>query len=282
MMLTEARVRLAAAVCRNTRDFPGRWRLLRRTLTDVRAVGRGMRPTVVRTKHGFRLRCELEDWLSQHVFVSGSYEESTADLACRLVSPGSTVIDVGANVGFYTLLFSRLVGATGWVIALEPMPLALARLRRHLSMNRVSNVEVHAIAAAADRRRASFFLGPPEHTSISSLHPRADSAEITVDCAPLDDIVGDAAQVELIKIDAEGAEGEVLVGATRTLDRGVRHIIAEVNDTGWPGRLLERGYRMFWIDWDRLRSLENPFDPALPSQYNALFTLAPERLGLVS
>jgi FkbM family methyltransferase len=281
MMLTEARVRLAAAVCRNTTDFPGRWRLLRRTLADVRAVGRGMRPTVVRTKQGFRMRCELEDWLSQHVFVSGSYEESTADLVSRLVPPGSTVVDVGANVGFYTMLFSRLVGATGRVIALEPMPLALTRLRRHLSMNRVRNVEVHAIAATADRRRASFFLGPSEHTSISSLQPRAGSVEITVDCAPLDDLV-QGATVELIKIDAEGAEGEVLAGATRTLDRGVRHIVAEVNDTGWPARLLERGYRMFWIDWNGLRPLGNPNDPALPSQYNALFTLAPETLALAS
>jgi FkbM family methyltransferase len=281
-MLTEARLRLAAAVCRNTTDFPGRWRLLRRTLDDVRAVGRGMRPTVVRTKHGFRMRCELEDWLSQHVFVSGSYEESTAHLVSRLVPPGSTVVDVGANVGFYTLLLSRLVGPTGRVIALEPMPLALTRLRRHLSMNRVSNVEVHAVAAAADRRRASFFLGPAEHTSISSLRRRADSTEITVDCAPLDDLVEGEARVELIKIDAEGAEGEVLAGAARTLDRGVRHIIAEVNDTEWPARLLDRGYRMFWIDWNRVRPLENPHDSGLPSQYNALFTLAPETLALVS
>jgi FkbM family methyltransferase len=230
-----------------------------------------MSPTFVTTRHGFRIQCELEDWLSQHVFVSGSYEENTASLFEALIRPGDTVVDVGANLGFFTLLFSSLVGETGAVIACEPMPLALERLRRHLALNEAKNVTLHAVAVSSTNGEARFYLGPPEHTSISSLNPREHAAEVIVSCRRLDDLLA-GRHVDFIKIDVEGAEADVLEGAEETLRRGVRNIVAEVSSPAWPSRLLERGYRMYAIHWDALRPVLDPADPRLPTQYNALFT----------
>lgn len=66
----------------------------------------------------------------------GSYEYGKRRLFERLVRPGQVVWDVGANAGFYTLLASRLVGSTGSVVAIEPLPRNLSYLRRHLELNR--------------------------------------------------------------------------------------------------------------------------------------------------
>ena len=70
---------------------------------------------------------DLGDWLGSHVFATGEYEPSTSNVACEVIKPGMTVVDVGANVGYFTLLFASLVGSRGQVYAFEPL-----RVARHL------------------------------------------------------------------------------------------------------------------------------------------------------
>src|SRR6266436_706615 len=79
---------------------------------------------------------------STHGCWLGSYEYEKRKLFEELVGPGDVVYDIGAHVGFYTLLASVLVGHTGRVVAFEPSPRNLAYLRRHLAMNRLNNVTV--------------------------------------------------------------------------------------------------------------------------------------------
>ena len=271
-MLRHARLRALAMGLRHTRAFPGRWRLHRHALSEVREVGAQMRPRNVRTKDGFVITCDLRDWIGQYVYVTGAYEEASVNLVKRLVRPGDVVVDAGANIGYYSLVFSSAVGSTGRVIAFEPMPHALEALTRNLRLNSVENVEVRPMAVSATSCVSRFYLGPRHHTSVASLRPRSDSTAIDIQCTTLDEALRGERQVRLLKIDVEGAEADVLKGATRTLQAGVPHILAEVSSPEWPEMLLGAGYEMHLVGWNGIRRVTDPREPALPSQYNAWFT----------
>lgn len=147
----------------------------------------------------------------------GLYEWGKQRALRRLVVPGATVCDIGANAGFYTLGLSRLVGPAGRVLAFEPLPRNLVKIRRHLSLNAVANVSLHACALADGNGAVRFVEGADDFTGRIA----EGGAGLEVDSRRLDDFLrqhslGDPA---LLKIDVEGAEARVLAGARELLTR---------------------------------------------------------------
>lgn len=145
----------------------------------------------------------------RHAFWLGSYEPDMQDLIVREVKQGAVFYDVGANVGFYSLLAATLVGP-GKVFAFEPLPANIAYLHRHLALNAVKNVDVFELAIC-DRDGASFF--EQEGTgAMGRLEPHGD---IRVATATLDSLLREQriAPPNYIKMDIEGAEPKALVGA---------------------------------------------------------------------
>lgn len=147
--------------------------------------------------------------------LTGSYEPVHTRLAGSLVDPGSTVLDVGAHTGYYTMLFATLAGASGKVIAFEPDPTNCKFLRRHVAINRLSNVSVVQAAVSDQAGRSNFALGTGSGTgrlgATGSLNVR------TVD---LDGYCADeGVRPSLIKMDVEGAELLALAGARGLLER---------------------------------------------------------------
>jgi FkbM family methyltransferase len=145
----------------------------------------------------------------------GSYELEKQRALWRARQPGSTALDLGANVGFYTLLLSRAVGVTGQVIAIEPERRNAAWLRWHTRLNQLSNVHV-VVGAVAARRGTVIFSEGPTHTTgrvVSSGEGRP------VNAYRLDDLVfGGSMQVPaLVKMDVEGSEADALAGASELL-----------------------------------------------------------------
>jgi FkbM family methyltransferase len=155
-------------------------------------------------------------WLSTagpHGCWIGSYERDLQQLFVRTVRSGDVVWDVGANVGFFTLLAAKLAGRDGRVIAIEPVPRNLALLRRHLELNRVDNTTVIAQAVADAPGTARFDIA----ASASMGHLAATGA-IEVPVTTIDALVASGLPVpRVIKMDIEGAESRALAGATRTL-----------------------------------------------------------------
>ncbi|MEO8036164.1 MAG: FkbM family methyltransferase, partial [Acidobacteriota bacterium] len=142
------------------------------------------------------------------------YERESQKVFLQQVGPGAIVFDVGANVGFFTLLASRLAGPGGHVYAFEPVPLNLEFLRRHLQLNKSGNVTVLPLAASSTRGTAHFALaGSPSMGSLSA------DGELTVRTETLDALIaaGTARPPTFMKIDVEGAEYDVLTGAAETL-----------------------------------------------------------------
>jgi len=146
-------------------------------------------------------------------------EQSRALLG--LLRPGSVLFDVGANVGYYTLLGSRVVGPTGAVVAVEPASRNLALLHRHLELNGVGNVRVVAAACAERAGYAAFEDGVnTAEGHLAGADVSIVPAQATVRTVTLDELAASGPRApDVVKIDVEGAELRVLQGATGLLQR---------------------------------------------------------------
>ena len=149
----------------------------------------------------------------------------------KLLSSGSVFIDVGANIGIYTLVASKLVGEAGRVIAFEPSAQSFPLLLQNIELNSLKNVRAFRLALA-DRIRKAWLYHPgvPECNSLAKDSSSEDEAEeVTVET--LDDMVKRASisRVDVIKIDVEGAEELVLRGAANVLSSMRPAVIFEVN-----------------------------------------------------
>ena len=151
---------------------------------------------------------------SNHGCWLGSYEHHKRKAFERMVTTGSVVFDIGANVGFYTLLAAVLVGSKGMVFAFEPVPLNLYYLKEHLRINGIRWVSVIESAVANCPGVAHFAAGPTP----SMGHLAADGSFI-VNTVSLDQMfrTGKLPPPDCIKIDVEGAEEDVLLGAKSLL-----------------------------------------------------------------
>ena len=159
-----------------------------------------------------------EDWaLAVHHAEGRLPEPGTLSVLSRIVLPGQTFLDVGANVGIYTLFAARTVGPSGRVIAIEPVPRLAALLRETVAMNGLSDVvAVHEAAAGeASGERTLHIAFPYGH---SSLYPLPTARQQVRVCGiALDDLLRPDRRPHCIKIDVEGAELDVLRGLKATL-----------------------------------------------------------------
>jgi FkbM family methyltransferase len=173
------------------------------------------------------------------VVIGRGFEPLTAALFERELAPGMVVVDLGANVGFYTLLAAARVGAEGQVLAFEPAPENVALLARSLEANGFEQVTLVAKACAEENGRARLFLS----RTAKGLHTIGAAGAgwdaIEVETLRLDDFLGDsAAEVDLLKIDIEGAELRALAGMPQLLASARRlRILTELN----PGALAASG-----------------------------------------
>ncbi len=167
----------------------------------------------------------------------------------RILRPGMTAIDVGANAGDYSLLFARAVGPHGRVIAFEPDPANMTWLRRTLEANHLMHVEALPLALATERGAAMFFpgeksgwgtLGRKDANSVASRR-----TPFKVDTTTLDHMVSDldVDDADVLKIDVEGGDLEVLEGGRSFLRTSERlHLLLDVDKdltADSRGRMLE-------------------------------------------
>ncbi|MDF1501030.1 MAG: FkbM family methyltransferase [Anaerolineales bacterium] len=182
--------------------FPLKLLPARLAVPIVQGPMRGMRWIVGSGDHGY--------WL-------GSYELAFQNRFAEVLRPGDVVLDIGAHVGYYTLLASRLVGPDGNVFAFEPLPRNATYIERHIRINRLENVTLSQLAIS-DRTGTAHFGG-----GVSSSTGRIDmTGDLEVDTASLDDLLqtGKIAPPNVLKIDVEGAEMDVLAGGQETIRSG--------------------------------------------------------------
>lgn len=261
---------LTDVACRVTRafqSFPGRWRIVRFLKRMKDDIARG-RPRPIRIWTGQEMTVDPRDWVGRHLLICGDYETTTTFLFRRILRPGDTVLDVGANLGYFSLVASQLVGPRGRVCAFEASASIHAQTRRNLERNRCGNVTLHNKAVSTRPGRLVFHTGPPEHLGVSSLRDVEGGSEQVVEAIALDDMLEELAPVRLVKIDVEGAEHDVLNGMVSLIERDGPAIILELTDAylremGSSAAqvvsfLTAREYDLYRIDWDAVRAYRPP------------------------
>jgi FkbM family methyltransferase len=165
---------------------------------------------------------------ANHACWAGTYEVDRLAAFGEAICPGATVYDVGANVGIYTVLASVKAGPTGQVYAFEPVERNLHYLRRHVTLNQLQNCLILE-TAVCNRQGTRRFSAASYDARMGRLSP---DGEREVPSVSLDScIYGERAlrPPDIIKIDVEGAESEVLDGASRTLAEFHPAVFAEVH-----------------------------------------------------
>jgi FkbM family methyltransferase len=217
----------------------------------------------LRTLDGFVLVPRLDTLLLLMLLDAGpeGLEPGTRRVLTRLLGPGTTFVDVGAHIGLLTLAGARAVGASGKVLAIEPVPLCFGLLQRSLTINGLAErVEGKCQAVGAHHARCRFFVRDVlGHSSLTRGEFAAGGDEIEVSVTPLDELVRPGQRVDLIKIDVEGAELAVLEGMTRIIaenpelsiiaEFGPSHLkTADVAPEKWLSAFQNRGFDPFVID----------------------------------
>ena len=177
--------------------------------------------------------------------VERRFEEAEWRFVRSFLRKGMTFVDIGAHHGFYTILAAKAVGSEGCVIAFEPSPRERRRLVANLRLNRCKKVKVEPFAASGEEGEAPFFVVGGRQTAFNSLRPPAVSAptqKIMVKTLTLDDYLENhrVQRLDFVKIDAEGAELEILMGAQKSLGQKFKPLIMiEASDL----RTSEWGYQ---------------------------------------
>lgn len=172
-------------------------------------------------------------------YFYGRYVPRDAGVFLKEVKPGDTVYDVGAHVGYFTVLASTLAGESGRVVAFEPLPMNLRYLRRHLALNGCENVIVREACVAELDGEARF-----DDTRGSGTGRLSPDGRRHVSVVSLDRIVGsgEAPPPSFVKVNVEGAESAVLRGARRTIERNRPVFLVTLHD-GEQRTLCENVFR---------------------------------------
>lgn len=206
------------------------------------------------SRFGVKLRCRAADNFTERKILFGqSGKEEMAHLLGELEA-GDSFIDIGANCGIFSLTASRIVGAGGRVVAIEPNPAMVERLRFNIEANAFDNVTIVEAAVGESVGQATFHLFQKQ-LGRSRLVRDSGGPTITVPVKPLTDICAELAITRLgaIKIDVEGYEDRALLPFFRSAPKSLwpRAILMETSSSHAWGedclhRLQEMGFQIKW------------------------------------
>lgn len=210
------------------RSFASHWAWQRRRRRMLQANASGRPFTYRHALLGKFVYHPLDD-LSRHVLLY-DFETPEIQWAIAQAAAGGILIDVGANIGVFTVACARAAGDRGRVIAVEPSPATYEKLRITCDRLQLANVRLLRAAAAEENGRRQFVAGVDvlrQHLA-DARRTRGDRL-IEVDALTLDTICGaDTGAVRLVKVDVEGHEVDVLRGAGRILHNGRAALVVEV------------------------------------------------------
>lgn len=171
-------------------------------------------------------------WMEHH----GAWEPEVVGRLREWLAPGMVAVDLGAHVGYHTILMSRLVGPTGRVIALEPEPENFSQLQANIQAAGVTNVDAHPVAAVVEPGSITLHLSD-DNSGDHSVSYRAGARTVSVPGVALDDLLGDDARIDVVKSDLQGADHLGLRGMERTLKRCKPRVVVEF----WPEGIAATG-----------------------------------------
>lgn len=221
----------------------------------------GGHTALVRLKTGRKMYVDTRDTtVAPHLLLDGEWEKWVTEIVWRNLRAGDTFVDVGAHLGWYTLLGAERVGPRGCVVAFEPNLELVSLLERSLRINGMSNVELRRLAASSHEGSLQFRTHPElsgwGHVSSDEVPAAKHKACIYSSSVPASTLTVHLAtyeRVHLIKIDAEHHEMAILNGARELIERCKPMLIIEHHPDAADDEivwLLARGYSLAAIEHD--------------------------------
>jgi FkbM family methyltransferase len=227
-------------------------------------------PIDIRMGRSFKLNFVSMDTIACYLYLFEVWEPDCTAYICKNLKPGKTFIDVGANIGYYSLLASQLVGDKGRVISIEASSKISAVLQGNVHLNALaSNIEVHNLAIADKPGKVAVHLGPDGNLGATTTANapqnkfpyRKFNLEGQVDAVTLDELIGseDLENLQMIKIDVEGTERDVIAGMVEIIKDGPPEleILIELTPLWWSkpkpsleevlDPFFEQGYKAYII-----------------------------------
>lgn len=208
-------------------------------------LGDGIIMSRVLGRHKMLLRAS-DRGFSRHVMFDGYWESWLTRFCARTLKPGMVAFDVGANLGYYTLLFADCVGLDGKVVAIEPNPEIFHLLGETVALNGFDHIVTLIQAAATDHAKEPLELfvpmGEPKNATVAfSGGSRPAELRIGVPGVTIDELSSGLERVDFLKIDVEGAEPAVMSGMMATIARWKPTIVLEFNAAryGNPAEFLD-------------------------------------------
>jgi FkbM family methyltransferase len=200
------------------------------------ALGRQQSDYILHLRNG--TRCAMEPggsdwWIFLEIFVIGQY-----DLALDRLRRARTIVDIGANVGFFTL-FAASQNRSARIEAFEPVAANFARLKENIALNEGARIRANLQAAAAEPGKVRIYLTPTDNASGHSMYQVTDRFE-EVEAVTLENVIGrfGADGCDLLKLDCEGAEYDIFKRLPADAFRKIGAVVMEYHDEG-QGREIE-------------------------------------------
>jgi FkbM family methyltransferase len=190
---------------------------------------------LTRETQGFEILIDPKDpGVAASIILFGMAEPPVTEVFKRITKPGMTVLDIGANIGWYSLLGARLVGKNGQVISVEPEHRNFEMLSQSVAMNKFQNISLINACITNTPGEVKLYLSasnPGGHSIVFEAKDYIECQGLTVD-----QILEDQGRIDIMKIDAESAEPLILRGATELLNTDLPlHIVMEYSPLAWKG-----------------------------------------------
>ncbi|NJO18631.1 MAG: FkbM family methyltransferase [Thioploca sp.] len=234
-----------------------------------------------------RLRCgawiivPIQDWIGRSLYYFGDLDPKITWICKKILRPGDTVIDIGANVGLVSIIARQFVGQTGLIHAFEPQVTLVDLMRQSLRKNSYSNIIAHPIALGTQEGFMELFV-PINHVGAASLiqnkqHSHGNKVSIRIENATTYLTHLKLPLIRLVKIDVEGFEAKIIEGAAEFFKINQPDVILfELNDYSIPffyqpviNRLSELGYQFFDIPKSKFKMRLYPLDLSSSKWYGS-------------
>jgi len=235
-----------------TRHFPFPFRGWKYAQRLLAATGQNDRLFIKKIHNGQLVQVCPREHIQQQLFWYGFYEKTEVLAWESLITPNATVLDIGANIGYYSLVAAPRA-AKGRVFAFEPQASPLSRLRKNIDLNRLTNLIAIPLGVSDAPGSATLYLAGASNEGMGSLRKGEDfsAATETIQLVRLDDWCREnGVHPDFIKMDIEGAEYNALLGMNRVLREDRPVLFIEID-----GNLLARFGRMPADVHEYLRSL---------------------------
>lgn len=187
----------------------------------------------IKFKKKIKLELCIDDWIQQQLYLFNTYEECELKFLENTLKPGDTFIDIGANIGLYSLTAASIVTESGKVIAFEPFPKNYEKLSKHIRINSFKNISIEKLAISDKAGTITIYINEKEQNcGMASTIEQIYTAKETIQATTLDEYLlqHPQSQLHFIKMDIEGGELKALQGMQQTLKKYSPTLLIEFDE----------------------------------------------------